>query len=218
MNFRLFLVLSSGLAWMIVYMDGIRIGWKDKTYAMPFWALALNFAWELLHSVLGYREWGLHVQFYINALWTLLDIGILYTYFRYGYKHFPKNLGKPWFTMWSFLGLVTAFLVQYLFIVEFGITLGATYSAFLQNLLMSILFVAMLVQRHSSKGQTMLIAISKWIGTLAPTILFGVLGIVGSGIALEPMVFVLVIGILISVFDLIYIVMLARTKAAERGL
>lgn len=37
-----FLILVSGLAWTIVYLDSIRIGMKDKTFAMPFWALALN--------------------------------------------------------------------------------------------------------------------------------------------------------------------------------
>ncbi len=216
MNFSLFLVILSGLSWTIVYIDCIRIGITQKTYAMPFWALALNFAWELLHTVLGYREWGLYVQFYINALWALLDAGILYTYLRYGYKHFPDHLRKYWFYLWSILGLATAFILQGLFINEFGMALGATYAAFLQNLLMSILFIVMLVQRGGSEGQTLLIAISKWIGTLTPTILFGVLGITGGGLTQEPMPFVLAIGTLISVFDLIYIRMLTNTKASEK--
>ena len=215
MNFGLLLVLFSGLAWTIVYIDSIRIGIKQKTFAMPFWALALNLAWEVLHTLMGYQEWGLYVQLYINAIWAILDILILITYFRFGCKYFPKHLPGSWFGIWSILGLATAFLVQYLFINEFGIALGATYAAFLQNLLMSILFINMLIQRNSSEGQTMVIAVSKWIGTLAPTILFGVLGVSGAGVSLSPMSFVLVIGMLISVFDVIYIGLLARIKVLE---
>jgi hypothetical protein len=214
MSLGLFLVLLSGLAWMIVYIDSIRIGFKDQTYAMPFWALAFNFAWESLHTVLDYRELGFSVQIVINAFWTLLDVGILYTYFRFGRKYYPANLRPHWFYIWSALGLVTAFLLQILFIEEFGLMLGVTYSAFLQNLLMSILFIVMLAQRGSRAGQTLLIAVSKWIGTLAPTLLFGVLGMTGGGMLADPMPFVLVIGILISVFDLIYIGMLANTRSS----
>jgi hypothetical protein len=213
MNIEQFLMLLSGLAWSIVYVDSIRVGIKDKSYAMPFWALALNIAWELLHAILGFREVGASLQVIINAAWFLLDIGLLYTFFRYGRKYFPENLHKRWFYGWAILGLLSAFLVQYAFIVEFGLWMAAVYSAFLQNLLMSILFIAMLNQRKSSEGQSMLIAISKCIGTIAPTILMGYIGIKS---ALEPNYLVRVIGFLIAVFDLIYIWLLVRTKNSEK--
>jgi hypothetical protein len=41
---------------------------------------------------------------------------------------------------------------------------------------MSILFIGMLVRRRSREGQSLTIAVNKWIGTLAPTALYGVLG------------------------------------------
>jgi hypothetical protein len=34
------LVLLSGACWTLVYLDGIRLGLRDPTYAMAFWALA----------------------------------------------------------------------------------------------------------------------------------------------------------------------------------
>ena len=215
MNFSLFLVLISGMVWVFVYIDSIRIGLKEKTYAMPFWALALNFAWEALHTIIGYRVWGLYLQLYINAVWALIDIGILYTYFRFGRKYYPKNFPPSWFQIWGVLGLVIAFLIQYLFINEFGLAIGATYAAFLQNLLMSILFIKMLIQRKSSEGQTLLIGVSKWVGTLAPTILFGAVGVSGGGTTIPPSSFILGIGMLISLFDLIYIGLLAKLKMSR---
>jgi hypothetical protein len=45
------------------------------------------------------------------------------------------------------------------------------YTAFIPNALMSGLFIATLVGRRGTRGQNMTIAISKWLGTLAATIL-----------------------------------------------
>lgn len=86
------------------------------------------------------------------------------------------------------------------------------YAAFLQNLLMSVLFIGMLVQRGNGEGQSLTIAVSKWLGTLAPTLLFGILGAEGFD---GPSPLILTLGIFCSVFDLIYIGMLAQTKARE---
>jgi hypothetical protein len=54
----------------------------------------------------------------------------------------------------------------------------------------------------------MLIAVAKWIGTLAPTIAIGVY---------EHSPFILGIGVLCSVFDLVYIGLLRNTQAAARA-
>ena len=90
-----------------------------------------------------------------------------------------------------------------MFIVEFGGALVSEYSAFLQNLVMSILFIDMLWKRDSLEGQSVLLAVAKWLVTLAPTILMGV-------ITYDALV--LVCGIFCSVFDLIYIGMLVQKK------
>ena len=213
MDIELLLKLLSGLAWSIVYIDAIRIGLRDKTYAMPFWALALNIAWEFLYATFGLKAAGFTEQIAINFIWFLLDIGLLYTYIRFGKKHFPFMLQKSWFGAWTLLILATAFIIQYSFIHEFGLLMGAVYSAFLQNLLMSVLFIGMLAQRNSSEGQSLLIAIAKCIGTLAPTILMGALGMKNLMLA-NPLV--LVIGGLIFFFDLLYIWLLLKTRGKEK--
>ena len=215
---RIFLTIISGVCWTIVYILGIRIGFRDKSYAIPFYALALNFAWELLYTFYGFQINGLNVQNVFSAVWLTCDIGILYTYFKYGLKYFPllpEESGvkpphpKNAFVWWSVLGLITALLVEYAIRREFGVAKGAGYSAFLQNLLMSILFITMLVRRGSREGQSLTIAISKWIGTLAPTFLYGVFG---EGGFPHGSVFILIVGGLCSVFDLIYIRLLWKMK------
>jgi len=98
---------------------------------------------------------------------------------------------------------VAAYAVQWLFIMDFGWTAAARYTAFLQNVLMSGLFIAMFVARRGDRGQSIVIGCAKWIGTLAPTIVFG---------ALAGSAFILGLGILCSVFDLAYIGLLLWPK------
>ncbi len=203
------LTIVSGICWTIVYVDGIRLGFRDKSYAVPFYALALNFAWEGLYTYFGFRINGINAQNIFNAVWLTFDIGILYTYFKFGRKYFPAGYQSSAFIGWSVLGLITAFALEYSFIREFGVAKGAAYSAFPQNLIMSVLFITMLVRRGNREGQSLTIAVNKWIGTLAPTILYGV---VGEGGFPRGSFLILIFGIFCSGFDLIYIRLLAKTK------
>src|SRR5262249_39449325 len=205
---KLILTVVSGLCWTIVYIEGIRVGFRDKSYAIPFYALALNISWELLHAFFGLRR-GVSVQSVVNTVWFVFDLGILYTYFKFGRKYFAQNIYPTGFAIWSVFGLLTAFGVEYAFIREFGVAVGAGYSAFLQNLLMSVLFINMLVRRRSTEGQSIYIAINKWIGTLAPTIQFGILG---DGGFPRGSFLILVLGVLCSVFDLLYIALLSKLR------
>ena len=215
------LTIISGVCWAIVYIDGIRVGIRDKSYAIPFYALALNFAWELLYTIYGFRTEGVTAQNIFNAVWFTFDVGILYTYFRFGRKYFLLVKDQPvataggsalLFIGWSFLGLITAFALQFAFLKEFGVSKAAGYSAFSQNLLMSILFIAMLAKRASREGQSLTIAINKWIGTLAPTILYGALG---EGGFPRGSFLILTLGVFCSVFDVIYIWLLAKTRDSK---
>jgi len=208
-----FLLVLSGVCWMIVYIEAIRIGLRDRRCAIPFWALALNLAWELLHTYYTFRLEGASVQAVINVLWAIFDVIVLYTWFRFDDRRIPGTLSTGWFIAWSLLVIAVAFALQYGFVIEFGIYPGRAYAAFLQNLLMSVLFIDMLVRRGSGEGQSMVIATGKWIGTLAPTLLFGVLGTDAFN-GTDRLI--LLIGSLCSLFDLIYIALLARVKSVEK--
>jgi hypothetical protein len=50
-------------------------------------------------------------------------------------------------------------------------------------------------------------AVSKWIGTLAPTILFGVIT--------EFNIFIILMGVVCCVFDIIYIIALCKWKSID---
>jgi hypothetical protein len=115
---------------------------------------------------------------------------------------------QRWFIPWSVTAFVVAFAILFATNLEFPDFWGARYSAFAQNLLMSVLFIAMLVGRDGVRGQSMTIAIFKWLGTLAPTI--QIYAQTGSTL-------ILVLGAAIFVYDVIYMAMLYR-QFAELGL
>ena len=111
-------------------------------------------------------------------------------------------------TAWSWLAIAVGFVTQYFTALEFPSLLGPTYSALVGNVIMSLLFPAMLVRRNGVEGQSMGVAIFKWLGTTAAAVLLN--QETGSNL-------VLVLGIVIFVFDLIYIGMLYQ-KFRELGL
>ncbi|WP_138733340.1 transmembrane-type terpene cyclase [Modestobacter excelsi] len=197
-----FLTAVSGIAWTIVYVAVIRIGFTQQTYALPVMALALNIAWESIYSV-----WGIStdpgLQAGVNVVWALADLVIVHTFLRFGRRELPPFVTRGMFCCWAVGVFATAYVVQWAFVVEFGYAQAARYTAFLQNLLMSVLFIAMFVGRRGPRGQSMTIAIAKWLGTLAPTIVFGVY---------EHSAFILPLGALCSVVDLAYIALLAQAR------
>ncbi|MDC1162061.1 hypothetical protein OAT18_01325 [Tenacibaculum sp.] len=195
------LKLSSGLSWSVVYIVLIYNGFKYKSYGMPLLALALNFGWEFFYSFYELDVNNISLQRWINIFWFVLDGIIVYQYFKFGKQYFPKKLGGKLFIPWSILVFASCFLIEYMFLHEFGKSQGAKYAAFLQNLIMSFLFLDLLLKRVKIAEFSMAVAICKWIGTLAPTILFGM-----------ENSFILVIGGLCSVIDLIYIGVLYKYK------
>lgn len=200
----LMLTLISGIAWTIVYVEAIRVGLRDRTYAMPVAALALNFAWEAIYAVHDVTQ-GLSAQGVVNIVWAAADIVIVYTYLRFGRAELPEFVTRPLFATWSLMVFGTGFAVQAMFLAHFGVHDATRYAAFLQNLLMSGLFIALYASRRGPHGQSLTIGVAKWLGTLAPTVLFGVL---------EDAPFILGLGVLCSVFDLAYIGLLLRGPRA----
>lgn len=199
------LTLISGISWTVVYLDLINRGFRDRTYGMPLFALAFNIAWEFIFGFLV--GGGFSIQRIVNITWFVLDAIIVVTYFRYGRREYPATVQR-WFMPWSVTAFVVAFVVIFATNLEFPDFWGARYSAFAQNLLMSVLFIAMLFGRNGVRGQSMTIAIFKWLGTLAPTI--QVYAQTGSNL-------ILALGVAVFVYDVIYIAMLYR-QFAEAGL
>jgi hypothetical protein len=212
-DYSTLLILLGGLSGIALYAEAARVGLRDKGYAIPVWVIGLNFSWAVIHTLLVGKIEGASLPVLIVAVRIALDIVVLYTWFKFGGRHFPENPGEGWFVPWSLLVIVVAFILHSAVIMQFGISPGLAYTAVMQNFVMSLLVIAMLARRKRQKAQSMIIAVAKLSGSLALTILYGVLG----AEALDgPNNLLLVIGSLSCLFDLIYIALLSQAKPYEK--
>lgn len=153
-------MLGMGLFWTATYLLIIWRGIRDASYGMPLVALGANLSWEFIFA---FQRPSGGVQTVVNILWFLLDLGILYTVLRFG----PREFGG--LRKWQFYAMTAGTIaLSYLGVLlvsnEFD-NGRATYAAFMQNLMMSALFMGMLLARGSSRGQSVWIAATKLIGT-----------------------------------------------------
>ena len=154
------LMIIGGIFWSLTYILIIRRGFEDRTYGMPFVALCANISWEAIFSFIHPHS---PPQLYINYIWFLLDLIIVLQFLNFGKSEFLKFSIKQFFS--SFLmALITAFFLVLFITYEFNDFKGA-YSAFGQNLMMSILFITMLLSRNDLRGQSIYIALFKMLGT-----------------------------------------------------
>lgn len=199
-NMYSLLMLAGGIFWSLTYLLIIRRSFQDKTYGMPIAALCLNISWEFIFSfIFPHRPF----QRTINIVWFCLDTVILLQLLRYGDREFPNLPKLAFYTVVSFT-LVTCFCLVLLVSIEAN-DYGGVYAAFGQNLLMSILFITMLFQRQSLRGQSVWIAICKWIGTASTSIALYLYGDISKGSVLLPF-----FCIAIFVYDLIYVGLLVK--------
>ena len=192
--------LMCGGFWMISYSIAIYKGIKDKSYAMPFLALCLNISWEILYfkKVLNGGDGGL-LWTVMDSIWLILDSGILITYFLYGKKYYPDKL-KNYFWIFSIFQLIIAMLIMNEFYINYPFH-AKINAGFFINIVMSMLFIDMLIKRNGKEGQSIILAITKFIGTLVATILSGFCFGAINRISL-------VLGGVSAVVDIIYIYLL----------
>lgn len=151
------------LFWAIAYFAIIYRGFRDKSYGMPAIALVANLSWE---SIYGFvlDPLGDHIHL-LSIPCFLIDLVIAWQVLAYGPKDFSSPLVRRYFRPTVCAGVAVAFPVTYLAFLEFDDPLGE-YTGFGINFMMSMLFVAMLLRRDGVAGQSMYVAVSKWLGTL----------------------------------------------------
>ncbi|MDF5734323.1 MULTISPECIES: transmembrane-type terpene cyclase [unclassified Nostoc] len=194
-----YLLLASGVFWSLTYVLLIKRGFQDKTCGMPLVALCANISWEFIFSFVHPDS---PPQLWVNIIWFSLDLIILFQFLYFGHSLFARKRQKLFYPMFM-LTLVTSFCCIFFITYEFNDWNGA-YTAFGQNLMMSILFIDMLLRGNTLLGQSIFIALSKMIGTAFASIGFYIATPTRRGSLL-----LLFLYTAIFVFDLIYVVMVA---------
>jgi hypothetical protein len=201
------LMIVGGLFWSITYILIIRRGFKDKTYGMPLAALCANISWEGIFSFIYPHS---PPQLYINYIWFLIDVVIVMQFVKYGRSEFPSLSKKKFIAMFLF-ALLTFFGLVFSITREFNDLQGA-YAAFGQNLMMSVLFIVMLLNRNDLRGQSIFIALFKMLGTAISSIAFYLYQPISQGSFILPFLF-----ISIFIYDLIYVTLMYQ-KSREQNM
>jgi hypothetical protein len=197
-----------GIFWILTYLFIIHKGFKDKTYGMPLIALCANISWEFIFSfILPHSP----PQLFVDYLWFGLDCVIVFQFFRY-YKNELKNLSKLKVCTVFGLLIVSAFSI----ILSEAILLddiNGVYTAFGQNLLMSILFVYMFFRRgRGLRGQSIFIAVFKMVGTGLTSLHFYFYEPISqSSSFVLPSIFFSIL-----FFDLLYVLLVAKAYRKKR--
>jgi len=193
--------LLSGIFWTICYVLVIRQSLRDRTYAMPLLAMSMNISWEFLFTFI-YPSVGGVIQELINFVWFALDLAIIYTYIRFWRSDYPVNLSYKWMWPQFFLTFAVSIPLMVAIIMTTGMIDGSAYTAFGDNLIMSVLFVTMLLRRGDRRGQSLGIAWMKLLGTAAASVSQYLYD------STNPIWNVLYVEILF--FDILYVIMLSR--------
>jgi hypothetical protein len=195
-------IIACGLSWGGAYALIIWHGHRDRTFGMPWLALAVNVAWELLYTAVA--DYGFPGR-QVALVWFTLDMAIVYQFLVHAPPEWREySLGSR---AARFAGVVgVAFVLVTAVEIEFG-DLAYIYSGYAENILMSVLFIRMLGARNSTAGQSMGIALAKLLGSFLGFVLAWV------WYPFSPLVCALYAVVL--PLDIVYAVRLRRAFLAE---
>lgn len=194
-----------GILWVIAYLIIIKDIRKYKFVEMPVFFACANIAWEFL--------WGFVFDYKINMgsffvwsyrAWFFADFFIWISVIRYGYKQFHleplRKHSKP-----IFIALTVAFLfILHAFISnELDNPMGAQTS-YLLNFGISIVYILTWLRLGNEQPFSKSVAWCKMFGTLFYTIFFYE--------RFPDSLYVLTIGPIIFVIDMIYIWFIYKYK------
>jgi hypothetical protein len=199
--FQIALFLTGALLWVLVYIVVIRNIVKLRVVAIPLVAICLNFGFEVTKSLFFVPDMGKALVVAYWA-WMLLDIFIVYSMFRYGWKQIRMSMIKdalPWLLPF---GVVAGQFLQYFFITTYDLPM-APLSGYIISLVMTMLFVGLLFT-PGEQGQNLTIGWSKFIGNLLISVMF---------LSKYPdNYFLLMLYIAVAIFDVWYIRLLYKRR------
>jgi hypothetical protein len=201
-----------GALWIVTYFFVIRQGFKDRTYALPMFAIGLNFSWEMLFAfVWPVTPW---VWRLLDKGWLIPDSIIVFQLLRYGRgAQTNSELRKHFYLVFAVIFLV-GLAGQYTFTRSYPDRMGLL-AAFLINLVMSILFIPFYFARRAQGGRGLSkgVAWCKMLGTLGTSIEMHFV-IPKVDLEMADASFLAFLSSTILLFDLVYVYLVSRPASA----
>lgn len=177
---------TGGIGYTICYILMTRQSIRDRTYAMPLFTLALNFAWELIFALfvaVEGRELG------IFTVWMIIDLGLVYALVKYGaneWEHAPivgRHIGKIFTVMLAWwcvvLYAVSAWWIDpvnpvnpkegkaYKGVKGIDTDELGYWTALIAQVVLSFMSLAQIVVRQNSGGSSYGIWATRFVGSLS---------------------------------------------------
>jgi hypothetical protein len=162
-----------GIGYTICYILMTRQSIRDRTYSMPLFSLAFNFAWEIVFAIFVAKEAREKAMF---TIWMLIDVGLVYAVVQYGaneWRHAPvvgRNIGKIFASMlaWWCVALYAVSIWWLDPVKPVNPKVGKTYrgikgmdkdelgywTALVAQLVLSVMSLAQIVIRGNSGGSS----------------------------------------------------------------
>ncbi|OAL49081.1 phospholipase D/nuclease [Pyrenochaeta sp. DS3sAY3a] len=175
-----------GLGYTICYVLMTRQSIRDRTYSMPLFCLAFNFAWEIVFAlfVAEYAK-----EKVIFTIWMVIDLGLVYSVVMYGeneWRHAPiigRNIGKIFTGMLAWWCL-TIYAVSSWWLdpknpvnpKEGKIYMGIDgidtdelgfWTALIAQAFLSVMSLAQIMVRGNSGGSSNMIWATRFVGSLS---------------------------------------------------
>lgn len=195
----------------IYYIEAIRLGFRDKTHAVPIFANMYIFAHDITFLLLANRwfnevhHWLYKVFWFAVIIFVIMESVVHYQTIKYSGKDLFPQLGQQQYLLIYLLmqiGVAILFyfiytqLNDFLFLIHFTLTI----------IILNALNIPMLISRGSGKGQSMVTAFSILIGPNIVLFLF-FLPLLASYFRSLPFI---LMGIGVTILNLIYIWLLTK--------
>ncbi len=161
----MFMAFNMGwiIFWGIAFALLLRRGFKDKTFGVPFIGICVDIAWVSTFAFI-YPQ-SPFMYFFVGV-----DLIFLYQLLKFRTSDLT-NFSKFQYYAAVVLGITTSFALIIAFSIEFNDYHGV-YSAFINTLIASILYIVLIHRRGNLSGQSIYIAITKMLGTLSAVIAY----------------------------------------------
>ena len=191
--------------WISMYILIVRSIRKDKYVEMPWMCVMGNIAWEFVWGFIFYKQINLGELFiWSYRAWFFMDIFILWGVFKYGRKQLTIVEIKKYFVPICLVSIAVWGILFYTFIDSGFDHRWGSQSAYIANVIISVMFMNLFLTQWRFKKFSKLMAWCKCLGTLFYTIVYFNFD--------PPNTFVHTIGGVVFFLDMIFIYQLYKKQ------
>ncbi|MBX3042157.1 MAG: hypothetical protein KIT33_15870 [Candidatus Kapabacteria bacterium] len=209
-TFQMTLFIIGCIFWLLTYIIYIKNIRTKKFVEIPLIVVSLNIAWEFIWSF----PFGSSVGNYMGSaiqigygLWFVLDCFIFWGILKYGYKQFNNPFFQKNYKIMAILTVIFGLIFFYTFNISGYDTEIGTISAYLDNLLISGLYIFLFVNQSDKSLFSYQVAWYKMLGT----------GLISVALVLHwsENYFLMFVTSVVLLLDIYYIYIVSRSHRKE---